>query len=103
MSAPKNKRLRKDADHVAYRQVAVRGVRMAYPQAPTREIARALGLTRHSVRHYLLGDIKSGFTRAPKWVGTFYDGCRRLARDPGRAADVFDRLAKMLAGEAKDK
>lgn len=103
MSRPANQRMRKTARQVAARQVAVRGVREAFPTWTIGEIGAALGITRHMVRHYLLGEIKSGQHAAPAWKESFLEGCRALmTSQPGRAADPFDRLARALYQEGRE-
>ncbi|HWA07941.1 MAG TPA: hypothetical protein VG838_00590 [Opitutaceae bacterium] len=100
MSRPKNKRLRKTYWHVAVRVAAVQGAHAAFPQLGLRELGAALGLTRHAVRHYLLGDIKSGFNREPEWSKQFFEGCRALATGNTTAAGfAFSQVAKLIAKE----
>jgi len=101
MSRPKNPKLKKTTHHVAMRAAAVRGVATAFPHMPSAEIARALGLTRDAVKHYLLGGIKSAENQAPHWQAAFIDACRQLASEPSRAADKFERLARELYRHSK--
>ena len=100
MSAPRNYRLRKTTYHVAVRQAAVQGAHRAFPHLTSEELAAALGLTRHSVRHYLLGDIKSAHA-APAWTGDFFEACAQLASNPSAAALAFETLARRLYAEQR--
>lgn len=102
MSKPRNPRLKKTAYHVAVRAAAVQGAHVAFPHLTTEELAAALGLTRHSVRHYLLGDIKSSQHAAPEWAADFLAACAQLATSPGRAALPFETLARRLYAEPRE-
>lgn len=90
----------KKTHHVAVRAIAVREVARVFPHMTSAEIAIALGLTRHKVKHYLLGDIKSTQNRAPAWAGKFLEACNQLITGQcGRAAEPFAQLANLLHAE----
>lgn len=96
------RKLSKATHHVAVRAVAVREVARVFPHMTTAELAVGLGLTRHAVRHYLLGDIKSTQNRAPAWTAKFMEACNQLITGQcGRAAEPFDQLAKLLYAQSK--
>ena len=92
----------KATHHVAMRAFAVQQVHAVVPSMTSAEIAVALGMTRHAVRHYLLGDIKSARNCPPPWGGKFLEACNQLATGQcGRAAEPFAQLARMLYQHAR--
>jgi len=96
------KRMRRTEYYVAARQIATNAIRAAMPHLRAAEIADALGFNRHAVKRYLLGNVKAGQSAAPPWAGELVSACRLLcSSQPGRAADVFDRLARQLASAEK--
>lgn len=97
------KKIRRTEFHVAIRATAVRAAHAAFPSMRISELAAALHLSRHMVKHYLAGgDIKSADNRPPVWAEDLFAACRALSNSkyPGRAAFLFSRLAQRLAQEA---
>lgn len=83
--------------NVALRAVAVIAAHRAFPTMPFGQLGAALGMNRHTVRHYILGDIKA-LQIAPDWAPLLWKACDQVANtsQPGRAALTFEQLAREL-------